>query len=150
MDGNFYFLEGFSVRLLNWVLLCAGLLFLLGGCTIGNGRICGPQTPAAYCDAKALKALLHPPPYLEAWAKPGASSEEKMTDWLACGGSANGQFVPSEEMKKVWRRPEDTSSVPSYHRADYQFQRCLLGKGFVWVGRCDYSHSKSMPACGAP
>jgi hypothetical protein len=132
------------------MLLCAVGFAFLGGCTIGNWRICGPQTPAAYCDAKALKALLNPPPYSDVWVKPGASSAEKMTDWLACGGSANGEFIPSEEMKKVWRRPEDTSSVPAYHRADDQFQRCLLGKGFVWVGRCDYSHSKSMPACGAP
>ena len=133
-----------------WALSSTVALALLAGCTIGNWRICGPQTPAAYCDAKALKALLHPTPYFDLWAKPGASTEEKLTDWLACGGEANGEFIPSEEMKNVWRKPEDTTSIPSYHRANAHVQRCLLGKGLVWVGKCSLESKESRPACGAP
>jgi hypothetical protein len=133
---------------LTLTLICG--LTLVGGCTIGNGRICGPQTPAAYCDAKALKALLNPPPYLDLWDKPGATANEKMADWIACGGKPNGEFIPSEEMKRVWRRPEDTTSIPSYHRADAHFQRCLMGRGLVWIGRCDSESMRTFPVCGAP
>ena len=39
------------------ILFClSGLI----GCTIGNGHICGPQTPQAYCDREAYERLIHP------------------------------------------------------------------------------------------
>lgn len=37
------------------MLACA---FLVAGCTVGNGRICGPQTPRANCDKEVLERLL--------------------------------------------------------------------------------------------
>jgi len=137
----------FKVRILNAVLLA----LTLAGCTIGNGRICGPQTPAAYCDAEALKDLLHPKPYIDLWEKPGASSDQKMVDWLACGGSPKGRFTPgSQELQKWKTSDDDLSIISAYHRADDQFQRCLIGKGLVWRGRCDLPQSHTFPACGAP
>ena len=123
---------------------------LVSGCTIGNWRICGPQTPAAYCDAKALNALLHPPSYLDLWKKPDATSEEKMADWIECGGGRDGDFNPSQQMREAFSRPEDTTSIPAYHRANAEFQRCLLRRGLIWVGRCDSEWMRGRPACGAP
>lgn len=138
------------MNLLLRFLLAVAVAFALTGCTIGNGRICGPQTPAAYCDADALKALLYPKPYIDLWKNPGASSDQMMVDWLACGGSPKGRFTPGEKELQKWMTPDDQSTIRAYHRADDQFQRCLLGKGFVWVGRCDLPHSHTLPACGAP
>ncbi len=150
MECHFDLLESSSMRnRMKWVTYF-GLAFFLGGCTIGNGRICGPQTPAAYCDARALDALLHPPPYLDLWRKPNATAEEKLADWVACGGERNGEFIPSKETREAFRRPEDTMSLPSYHRANAEFQRCLLRRGLIWVGRCDSEWMKGRPACGAP
>ncbi len=142
--------DKFSLSQIFRSLVTGTLVLILTGCTIGNGRICGPQTPAAYCDAEALSALLYPKPYIERWIKPGVSSDQKMLDWIACGGSQNGRFSPSEKELETWTTPEDPSTIRAFHSADDQFQRCVLSKGFVWVGRCDFSHSKTMPACGAP
>nr|CUV13268.1 protein of unknown function [Ralstonia solanacearum] len=43
----------------------ATAITLLSGCTIGNGHVCGPQTPALYCDREAYEKLMHPKPYIE-------------------------------------------------------------------------------------
>lgn len=48
--------------------------FLVTGCTIGNGRICGPQTPRANCDKEVLERLLSGAP-LE---RPAPEVEERL------------------------------------------------------------------------
>ncbi len=126
------------------------IIFFASGCTIGNWRICGPQTPAIYCDAKALDALLNPRPYIDLWEKPGVSAAEKKSDWVECGGKTDGDFVPTEAMIAVWRSSEGASKLSAYQMASAQFQRCFLGKGYVWTGRCEYESSKLFPVCGAP
>jgi hypothetical protein len=100
---------------------------ILSGCTIGNWNICGPQTPAAYCDAKALKELLHPKPYRDLWVKDGASEDAKRLDWLACGGEPDGWWKPTEnELKRFQRLDDPHEFFPAYRRAGAEFQRCFL------------------------
>lgn len=65
---------------------------LLAACTIGNGRICGPQTPAVYCDREAYERLMHPKGYGEYWVKEGMTKHGWQQDWLACGGMADGGY----------------------------------------------------------
>lgn len=60
---------------------------LLMACTIGNGRICGPQTPSAYCDKEAYQRLAHPKAYGEYWTKPDMTTESWRQDWVACGAA---------------------------------------------------------------
>jgi hypothetical protein len=127
-----------------------GLIFSLGGCTVGNWRICGPQTPAIYCDAKALNEMLNPRPSIDKWEKPGGSPSEKLADWIDCGGQPDGNFVPTEAMQDVWRGLEETSKLSAYQLARVQFQRCVLGKGLRWTGLCEYESQKVWPVCGAP
>ena len=133
-----------------WRTALVASLLLASGCTIGNGRICGPQTPVIYCDAEALNALLNPPAYITRWEKIGVSPSEKLADWIACGGRSDGDFVPSEELKELARRREDGSLLSPYQKAEAQFQRCFLGKGYVWKGGCRYPSNNAFPICGAP
>lgn len=124
---------------------------MLAGCTIGNWNICGPQTPAAYCDAKALDALLRPKPYRDHWVKEGASEIEKRLDWVACGGSQDGWWNPSETTLQAFQRLDDPDEFfPAYRRAGAEFQRCLIRRGLRWTGRCTEEDKLERPACGAP
>ena len=40
---------------------------LLTSCTIGNGHICGPQTPLIYCDSGANERAMNRKKYMEWW-----------------------------------------------------------------------------------
>jgi len=80
----------FSIRLCGIAVLSMSLM----ACTIGNGRICGPQTPRAYCDKEAYQKLLHPKAYGEYWVKTGMTKESWREDWVGCGGYKDGDFSP--------------------------------------------------------
>lgn len=73
---------------------------LLTGCVIGNGTICGPGTPVAYCDREVYEKLTHPKPYLDYWEKSTMAIKQRQEDWLNCGGKDDGTFAPT---KKAWR-----------------------------------------------
>ena len=104
---------------------------LLTACVVGNGRICGPQTPVAYCDKEALERMLHPKPLIDDWSKAGLVSKEKIQDWIECGGRRDGNYAASE--------------------SDFdQIQRCMLKKGYYYMGQCDNDIMKATPGCGAP
>jgi hypothetical protein len=118
---------------------------LLSACTIGNGRICGFQTPAADCDKEAEQALLHPKPFVELWSKPDMTPELRMEDWIACGGRNNGDFGANPKGKTLPGESEDAA----WERLAVQFQRCLIRKGYRYAG-CDKAFYKTKPICGAP
>jgi hypothetical protein len=89
---NFNFFKGLKM---NYLKVWTGIVFasLLTACTIGNGRICGPSTPIAYCDRDAYQRLAHPKTYGEFWTKPGMTTESWRQDWMACGGMKNGDYT---------------------------------------------------------
>ena len=72
--------------------LALGLSVLLTGCVIGNGTICGPQTPRAYCDREAYERLTNPKGYGEFFTKTGMTKESWRADWVACGGISSGSY----------------------------------------------------------
>ena len=117
------------------------LTVLLSGCVIGNGRICGFQTPALYCDKEAYEAALHPKPFVELWEKVSVTSEERMKDWLACGGYVNGNF--SLQTEKILPGESDQSA---YERLERSFYSCLIKKGYRYSG-CNKEFYKDKPIC---
>jgi hypothetical protein len=88
---NFNFFKGLKM---NYLKVWTGIVFasLLTACTIGNGRICGPSTPIAYCDHDAYQRLAYPKAYGKFWAKPGMTTESWRQDWVECGGKSNGNY----------------------------------------------------------
>jgi hypothetical protein len=80
------------MKFLTKLLLVAGAINTLVACTFGNGRICGPQTPMAYCNKESYEKLYHPKAYGEHWTKPSMTKESWREDWVACGGMSNGQY----------------------------------------------------------
>jgi len=124
------------------VSICLSIFFGLAGCCL-NG--CFVLTGAAF------EALANPRPMREDWAKNIASDGERRADWENCGGYKNGNFVPLIELVKEERRPEEKSDSPAYDRLYLELQRCMLRKGYQYIGKCyDNEISRALPACGAP
>lgn len=118
------------------------------GCSIGNGRICGPQTPSAYCDEVAYQKLFHPKPYLHLWEKEGViQAQGRRDDSANCGGQpsdSNPMRVYNEESLQL----QGETHWETRQRLAYQWQRCMLNKGYRFTGACyDNEISRDSPAC---
>ncbi len=99
----------------------------------------------------AFEALANPSPMREDWSKPDRSDAERRSDWEACGGYKNGNFVPKDEVLKKERRADETSESPAQRRLYRELQRCMKRLGYQYIGKCyDNEISRSLPACGAP
>ena len=105
------------------ILMLMGMV--LAACTFGNGMICGPQTPAAYCDREAYERLTKPRTYGQYWTKPNMTTESWRVDWVACGGMQNGNYssdAPSGSTSAVLRASENTKRA--------KLDACMQSKGY--------------------
>jgi hypothetical protein len=112
----------FSIRLCGIAVLSMSLM----ACTIGNGRICGPQTPRAYCDKEAYVKLLHPKGYGEYFVKPGMTKESWRQDWVACGGMKDGGYSVGE-----WQ-PGDIDDFATSRRTVKKLDACMQSNGYEY------------------
>ncbi|UNE62683.1 hypothetical protein [Xanthomonas oryzae] len=129
-----------------------GLTMQLSGCIIGNGTICGPQTPMAMCDKKAYKALYHPAPLRDEWRKDGKSADQLNEDWLGCGGLNNGSYNNSIALSRLSGEKTMDYAARYAAKAKEKFnegQLCMLNKGYIYTGRCDTDVTKVSPGCQA-
>jgi hypothetical protein len=109
-------------------LIKVSILFCLSGligCTIGNGHICGPQTPQAYCDREAYERLLHPKGIGEYWEKPDKTVEGWRSDWVSCGGKPNGDYLPYKP-----EAPGDKAFHDAYKKKENHLWNCMTQKGY--------------------
>lgn len=123
---------------------------LLTGCVIGNGTICGPGTPVAYCDREVYEKLTHPKPYLDYWEKSTMAIKQRQEDWLNCGGKDDGTFAPTKKSLAAERRKEERDNISAYDRLSNNLDRCMIKKGYHYTGSCTSEIMKAVPACGAP
>lgn len=112
--------------------LLGASLIALTSCTFGNGHICGPQTPIAYCDKEAYEKLAHPKPYGTHWVKEGMTEANRLNDTEACG-SARSEYVGfSKEKIESERRPEDPNDIAPYLRLRSAWSECMKSKGYAY------------------
>jgi hypothetical protein len=97
----------------------------LSACTIGNWHICGPQTPAYYCDKEAYDQLMHPKGYGEYWEKPDMTKESWRQDWMACGGLSSGNFV-----SKAPAGSTTLVELAESRRVRQKLDACMQSKGY--------------------
>lgn len=107
------------------------LAWLLGSCTIGNWWICGPQTPAAYCDSEAYEKLLYPKTIGKYWEKPGTigGGSAWESDWVECGGKPNGDYftgVPNGSSNEVIFAADEKKRK--------ELAACMLARGYHFTG----------------
>ena len=103
-------------------------------CTVGNWNICGPQTPAAYCDSDAYEKLAHPAPYGTHWVKDGITVEQRRKDSWACGAAktihAADHVVFEKEKENLEKRSEDPNDIAAYLRLRASWVKCMELKGY--------------------
>ncbi len=122
--------------------IALGLAQLLAGCC------------PALCfvpHGEAFQKLASSRPYLEQWEKPGATNEDRLQASADCGGgrSPDSPFFSQRQIDAI-RLPGE-SETSAYARRFNEFQRCLKGKGYQFIGKCyDNEISRESPACGAP
>jgi len=104
-----------------------GLVSILSGCMCIDCFV--PQLPP-------------PKPAIVNWEQSETSSETRLADWQACGGDKSGNFSrnPKDNLEG-----EDTQQA--YKRQSAEHQRCLIHKGYHYIGHCSTDYMKSMPAC---
>lgn len=115
-------------------------------------RLCvvlGLTTSLSGCFCWGCFVPLSPPPpskpRIENWERAETSAETRLADWQACGGDKTGNFS---------RDPKDSIEgediLQANKRQSAEHQRCLIRKGYRYIGECWNDYWKSMPACGAP
>jgi hypothetical protein len=117
---------------MNYLVKAAAILCLISlmACTIGNGHICGPQTPQAYCDREAYERLMHPKGIGEYWEKPDKTVEGWRSDWVACGGRPNGDYLPYKP-----DGPGDKDFDDAYKKKEKHLWICMTQKGYKFNGK---------------
>jgi len=121
----------------------AALIVTLSGCTIGNGRICGPLTSPAYCDREAYQKLVHPTPTRDEWEKASANSDERKKDWIDCRGDLDGGYSISDS---------ELNGREILEAAGIKFdemQVCMMKKGYRYTSSCKGEIASQFPACKA-
>ena len=117
---------------MNYLVKAAAVTCVISlmACTIGNGHICGPQTPQAYCDREAYQRLMHPKGFGEYWEKTGMTVDSWRADWVRCGGRPNGDYsteVPQKSTHEVIEEADDKKSK--------QLWVCMTDKGYHFTGK---------------
>lgn len=108
-------------------------LCVLNGCTIGNGHICGPQTPAAYCDKDAYEKLMYPKPYGAHWVKEGMTLETRKHDFTECGGD-------SVTFKVGYEKQRDQTTADYFeglNKHTMKVHSCMRAKDYIYLEKCD-------------
>ncbi|WP_157381527.1 hypothetical protein [Methylophilus sp. 5] len=118
------------MRLVN-LSITLGLTCVLSGCLCMGCFV--PQLP--------------PPPktQIDDWERSETSSEVRLADWQVCGGQKNGD-VPRNPKNAV----EGENIQQAFKRQNAEHQRCLIRKGYHYIGLCSTEYWKTMPACGTP
>lgn len=82
-------------------------------------------------------------PLVEYWEENVGNAEKRSRDWMECGGMRDGGYsspksgVSSQEMRDA--------AGEKY----MEIQRCMLRKGYRYIGSCDGSIRQAYPACKA-
>mgnify|MGYP006280094769 FL=1 len=99
----------------------------------------------------AYRALAYPKPMRDFWKKEGTSDESRAQDWVACGGTKNGDFSPYEKDLEAEQSKSGLDFFKAYMQLLYKVQRCMRNQGYRFIGECyDTFESKETPACGGP
>lgn len=99
---------------------------------------------------KAYEQLANPVPHLEKWEKPGATPEIRLQASQDCGGgNTNNPGFSADTVARAQKPGE--SRYDAYARLFRDYQRCLIAKGYKYLGECpDNAVARISPACGAP
>ncbi len=113
------------------ILIAILVVSFLTGCTIGNGRICAPQTPAAYCDKEAYEKLAHPQPYGAHWVKEGMTREKRLEEFIECNGSSS-----LKQGYEIQYGQSNDAFFAGFNAHVTKVAACMRSKGYSYLENC--------------
>jgi len=122
-----------------------GVMFL-GGCYISrNGYICYLTSPELYCDKELYERASNVSRLVDDWESAGHSEQERMRDWMSCGGGTDGSYLlaplPSGKQRTTLQSNNDAQIVV------HDIQRCMMRKHYRYTGQCTTSITRLYPPC---
>ena len=122
MEIHFNFIEGGKMKFQFLIVLASiGLASCYQSCAVGD-----PLGMFTYCPKDARERLNHPEPYRNLWAKAGMTEEGRRLDWVACGGSADGNAMTGERLAG---ETDDFSAMRRTHR---RLDICMSSRGYLY------------------
>jgi len=119
---------------------CLLFSLLLTGCFTCMSSWClGEET---------YQRLMYPKHYIEWWDKPSMTVEGRRQDWVECGGLSDGDFSPSARKIEEEMTRAGVDKYVADTRLRYDFQRCMISKGYRYTGDCTDKILKTRPLCG--
>lgn len=91
-------------------------------------------------------------PYVQYWEKPGVTSQARREDARQCGTAGTDHAMEHVVFDKTTlmaaRAEGETSDAGARTRLLYRWERCMLDKGYTFVGQCpDNEISRAKLAC---
>jgi len=118
----------------NKVLTIAMMIFLLPGC--GTVFYCPINLPAR------IKFSMRD--YWIFSENEKKLKEEKIQDWTQCGGKEDGWY----QTPVLWSESTTTEEIITASRQKVaEIERCMLDKGYRYVGKCDSEITRNSVAC---
>jgi len=81
------------------------------------------------------------------WAFPDKRKRKKETtvqDWVECGGKEDGWY----QTPVLWSESTTTEEIIAASRQKVaEIERCMLDKGYRYVGKCDSEITRNSVAC---
>ena len=108
-----------TCRFISFLLLA--MSSLASGCALGELSLTGEER------VRYLKSIRSSVQYLE---KPGASEEDRLQDWIACGGMKNGSYASDAPGGST-----NAVLLEASQRKRAQLDQCMASKGYHRVGK---------------
>jgi len=80
-------------------------------------------------------------PTRDYWDLPEGTKEERIQQWLECGGAENGSYhisPPGRSAQEIKKASEDKFD---------QLQLCMMKNGYNYIGSCEGEIRSTYPAC---
>ncbi len=121
MERNFYTFKGSSLKRL------LSLIVTLHCCVLGGCFTC----LSSWCLGEdTYERLMHPKGIGEYWEKPDKTIEGWRSDWVACGGRPNGDYLPYKP-----DGPGDKDFDDAYKKKEKHLWICMTQKGYKFNGK---------------
>lgn len=111
---------------------------------------------AVLCVAILLTGCLHfvptglepATPYLQYWEKSGMTVDRRREDSINCGANADHLDDVAFSVDKIAKaRLSSEASIATYHRLRFDWQRCMINKGYHFTGDCRVEFPDSPVSC---
>jgi len=87
-------------------------------------------------------------PYLQYWKKSGMTVDGRREDSISCGANDDHLDDVAFSKEKIAKAQfSSEASIATYHRLRFEWQRCMIKKGYRFTGDCRVEFPDSPVSC---